>query len=130
MNDSASVDSVKQEISRLVQSRKYALGRPIVRLSGITLSPAIWVQQNTRWKQYFNGLHYYGLLGDSAGYYNEYIVIGDYYTHDYFMQGTAEKYLDRALQYFELARNMPKVIESRLGLGQHCPGKGAPCQPI
>ncbi|GAB4035702.1 sensor histidine kinase [Spirosoma jeollabukense] len=65
---------------------------------------------------YLNGLKYYSLMGDSLGYYNEHIVIGDYYTHDYFMQSYAEKYLRKAQQYFERTHTIPKVIECRLGL--------------
>lgn len=65
---------------------------------------------------FFNSLKYYSLLGDSLGYYNEHIVIGDYYTHDEFMQPYAEKYLKKARQYFERTHNIPKVIECRLGL--------------
>ena len=113
--NSASVDSIKQQISQLVRKREYGQ----VALSYDYLGQ-LYHQQYGYNKYsldaYFKGLHYYGLLGDSVGYYNEYIVIGDYYTHDYFMQGTAEKYLKKARQYFERTRNMPKVIESRLGL--------------
>ena len=65
---------------------------------------------------YFNGLKYYSLAGDSLGYYNEHMAIGDYYTHDYFMQNSAEKYLNKALQYFKRTRNTPKIIECRLSL--------------
>jgi two-component system, NarL family, sensor kinase len=111
----ASVDSLKQKISQLVQSRKYAeVARSYDSLGRLYHQQYGYNKHSL--DAYFKGLHYYGLLGDSLGYYNEYIVIGDYYTHDYFMQGTAEKYLTKARQYFERTRNMPKVIESRLGL--------------
>ena len=65
---------------------------------------------------YINGLKYYALIDDSLGYYSQHILIGDYYTHDYFMQTYAEKYLIKARQYFERTNNIPKVIECRLGL--------------
>ncbi|MGF7218044.1 signal transduction histidine kinase [Spirosoma lacussanchae] len=65
---------------------------------------------------YFNGMKYYSLAGDSAGYYNEHIVIGDYYTHDFFMQKSAEQYLRKALQFFVRVKNVPKIIECRLDL--------------
>ncbi|WP_229204258.1 sensor histidine kinase [Dyadobacter alkalitolerans] len=65
---------------------------------------------------YFSSLKYYSLMGDSLGYFNQYLVIGDYYTQDYFMHAYAEQYLKKAQQYFERTHNMPKVIESRLGL--------------
>jgi two-component system NarL family sensor kinase len=113
--DSASVDSIRQQINQFVQSKKYE------RAAQLYDSLGQWYHDQYGYNKYsldayFAGLYYYSLLGDSVGYYNEHIVIGDYYTHDYFMQGTAEKYLTKARQYFERTKNMPKVIESRLGL--------------
>ncbi|MCF2505331.1 sensor histidine kinase [Dyadobacter sp. CY107] len=65
---------------------------------------------------YLSSLKYFSLMGDSLGYFNQYLVIGDYYSQDYFMHAYAEQYLKKAQQYFERTHNMPKVIESRLGL--------------
>ncbi|GAB3500205.1 hypothetical protein GCM10027341_24990 [Spirosoma knui] len=65
---------------------------------------------------YFNALKYYSLVGDSLGYYTEHIAIGDYYSHDDFMQSSAEKYFNKALQFFERTRRVPQIIECRLGL--------------
>ncbi|GAA4402643.1 sensor histidine kinase [Nibrella viscosa] len=65
---------------------------------------------------YSSGLNYYHMLGDSLGYYNLHIIIGDYYSQDAFMQPYARQYLQRALQYFNRVNNMPKVLETRLGL--------------
>ena len=115
MGDSAAVERIKQQISGLVQHRDYAQTARLYDSLGQLYHGQYGYNKHSL-DAYFKGLHYYGLLGDSAGYYNEYIVIGDYYTHDYFMQGTAEKYLTKARQYFERTRNMPKMIESRLGL--------------
>ncbi|GHB54564.1 tetratricopeptide repeat-containing sensor histidine kinase [Persicitalea jodogahamensis] len=115
VGEPAEVDSVKQRISQLVQERKHGQ----VALSYDYLGK-LYHQQYGYNKHsldaYFKGLHYYGLQGDSLGYYSEYIVIGDYYAHDYFMQATAEDYLQKARRYFARAGNIPKVIESRLGL--------------
>ena len=115
MADSVSMDSIKQQISQFVQDKKYAQAAQAYDSLGQLYHQQYGYNKHSL-DAYFQGLHYYGLLGDSVGYYTEYIVIGDYYTHDYFMQGTAEKYLSKARQYFERTRNMPKVIESRLGL--------------
>ncbi|GAB3162655.1 tetratricopeptide repeat-containing sensor histidine kinase [Telluribacter humicola] len=115
MADSASVDSVKKQITQLVQSKKYEQAAQLYDHLG-QLYHQQYGYNKYSLDAYYQGLHYYGLLGDSLGYYSEYSIIGDYYTHDYFMQGTAEKYLTKARQYFERTQNMPKVIESRLGL--------------
>ncbi len=115
MGELAAVDSIKQQISQLTQKKEYGQ----VALSYDYLGQ-LYHQQYGYNKHsldaYFKGLHYYGLQGDSLGYYSEYIVIGDYYAHDYFMQGTAENYLRKAQDYFARVANIPKVIESRLGL--------------
>lgn len=66
---------------------------------------------------YLNSMKYYHLTGDSVGYYNLHMLIGDYYTHDSFMQNHAEKYLNQALTYFKRSQNTPKIIECRLYLG-------------
>ncbi|MDQ1089901.1 sensor histidine kinase [Siphonobacter sp. SORGH_AS_1065] len=68
-------------------------------------------------ESYLNSMKYYHLTGDSVGYYNMHMLIGDYYTHDYFMQNHAEKYLNQALTYFKRIQNIPKVIECRLYIG-------------
>ncbi|WP_233853205.1 sensor histidine kinase [Dyadobacter sp. CY326] len=65
---------------------------------------------------YLSSLKYYSLMGDSLGYFNQYLLIGDYYSQDYFMQAYAEQYLKKAQQYFERTHNMPKIIECRLGI--------------
>ena len=115
MGESASAESLKQEIGQLIQRKEYAKAAHSYDSLGQLYHQQYGYNKHSL-DAYFKGLHYYGLLSDSVGYYKEYIVIGDYYTHDYFMQGTAEKYLTKARQYFERTGNMPKVIESRLGL--------------
>ncbi|QHV99356.1 tetratricopeptide repeat-containing sensor histidine kinase [Spirosoma endbachense] len=113
-SDTTSIDSLKKQIKLLVQDKQYGqaaqsydyLGRLYHRLYGYN---------KYTMDSYFSSLKYYSLMGDSLGYFNEYLVIGDYYTQDYFMQDYAEQYLKKAQQYFERTHNMPKVIECRLG---------------
>ncbi|WP_128547366.1 tetratricopeptide repeat-containing sensor histidine kinase [Larkinella soli] len=109
------IDSLKTRIQHLTQEKNYgALAQAYERLG--------WLyHQRYGYNKYtldsfFNGLKSYTLAGDSLGYFSAYIAIGDYYTHDSFMLPYAGKYLNKALAYFERTRNMPKVIECRLGL--------------
>ncbi|WP_460969001.1 sensor histidine kinase [Spirosoma migulaei] len=113
-SESASIDSLKRQIKQLVQDKKYGLAAKSYEHLGWLYHQQYGYNKYTM-DSYFSGLKYYNLIGDSLGYYNEHIVIGDYYTHDYFMQPYAEKYLRKAQQYFERTHNMPKVIECRLG---------------
>ena len=112
--DITSVDSLKKQIKLLVQDKKYGQAAQSYDYLGRLYHRQYGYNKYTM-DSYFNGLKYYSLMGDSLGYFNEYLVIGDYYTHDYFMQAYAEQYLKKAQQYFERTHNMPKVIECRLG---------------
>lgn len=109
----AQIDSVKNQIKLLIQDRDYAeVARSYEQLG------ALYQQQYGYNKYtldaYFNSMKYYHLQGDSLGYYNVHILIGDYYTQDLFMQPYAREYLGKALQYFKRKQNQPKVIECRL----------------
>ncbi|AUD07462.1 sensor histidine kinase [Spirosoma pollinicola] len=115
LSEPASIDSLKKQIGQLVLDKKYGQAAKSYESLGWLYHQHYGYNKYTM-DAYFNGLKYYSLTGDSAGYYNEHIVIGDYYTHDYFMQPYAEKYLTKARQYFERTKNIPKVIECRLGL--------------
>ncbi|QIP13577.1 histidine kinase [Spirosoma aureum] len=114
VSEPASIDSLKRQIRQLVQDKKYDQVAKSYDHLGWLYHQRYGYNKYTM-DSYFSGLNYYGLMGDSVGYYNEYIVIGDYYTHDYFMQAYAEKYLQKAQQFFERTHNIPKVIECRLG---------------
>ena len=109
------IDSLKKQIKQWVQTNDFAQAA-----AGYTRLGGLYHQQYGYNKytmdSYFNGLKYYSLQGDSLGYYRAQLNIGDYYSHDYFMQPYAEKYLTKANQFFERTRNWPKVIECRLGL--------------
>ncbi|WP_461113901.1 tetratricopeptide repeat-containing sensor histidine kinase [Spirosoma jeollabukense] len=114
-SESGAIDTLKQEIRQFIQDKKYGkAANAYDRLGG--LYHQHYGYNKYTMDSYLNGLKYYSLMGDSLGYYNEHIVIGDYYTHDYFMQSYAEKYLRKAQQYFERTHTIPKVIECRLGL--------------
>lgn len=110
-----SIDYVKEEIRQLVGDKRYGpAARAYEQLGGL-------YQQRYGYNKYtmdayLNALKFYSLAGDSLGYYNAHISIGDYYTHDDFMQLYAETYLRKAGEYFARIRNLPKVIECRLGL--------------
>lgn len=109
------IDSLKKEIKQLVSTRNYApAAKAYEQLGGVYHQ--LYGYNKYTLDSYFNSLKYYSLEGDSVGYYNAQIAIGDYYSHDYFMQPSAEKYLKKALQFFERMHNQPKVIECRLGL--------------
>ena len=109
------IDSLKGQVKQLVSTKKYGEVAKAYEQLGWLYHQQYGYNKYTM-DAYFNGLKYYNLIGDSAGYYNEHIVIGDYYSHDYFMQTYAEKYLNKARQYFERTHNIPKVIECRLAL--------------
>ncbi len=109
------IEKAKKEVKQLVQDRNYKLAGKAYERLGWLYHEQYGYNKYTM-EAYFNGLKYYSLAGDSLGYYNQHIVIGDYYTHDYFMQGSAEKYLTKARQYFERIQNTPKIIECRLDL--------------
>ncbi|CAN5596242.1 hypothetical protein BH09BAC4_BH09BAC4_02120 [soil metagenome] len=112
--DTTSVDSLKKQIRLLVQDKKYGQVAQTYEYLGRLYDRQYGYNKYTM-DSYLSSLKYYSLMGDSLGYFNEYIVIADYYTQDYFMQAYAEQYLKKAQQYFERTRNMPKVIECRLG---------------
>ncbi len=99
VDNSVSVVQIEQQINELVQSRDYAQAARLCDSLGQVYHNQYGYNKHSL-DAYFKGLHYYGLLGDSVGYYTEYIVIGDYYTHDYFMQGTAERYLHESPAVF------------------------------
>ncbi|GAB2526114.1 tetratricopeptide repeat-containing sensor histidine kinase [Spirosoma aerophilum] len=115
LSASSSIDSLKRQISVLTKDRKYGDVARTYENLGWQYHQQYGYNKYTM-DAFFNSLKYYSLLGDSLGYYNEHIVIGDYYTHDEFMQPYAEKYLKKARQYFERTKNIPKVIECQLGL--------------
>ncbi|MGV3559356.1 ATP-binding protein [Larkinella arboricola] len=110
---SVPIDSVKTQIRQLVEDKDYIkLAQAYEHLGGL-------YQQQYGYNKYtldayFNGMKYYHLRGDSLGYFNIHIKIGDYYTQDVFMQPYAKKYLNKALQYFKRTHNGPKIIECRL----------------
>lgn len=115
VSESASIDSLKNQIKRQVNDKNYEQVAKSYEQLGWQYHQRYGYNKYTI-DSYFNSLKYYSLADDSLGYYNEHIVIGDYYTHDYFMQPYADKYLRKAQSYFERTHNMPKVIECRLGL--------------
>ena len=112
---SSPIDSVKKQIKQLEAGRNYKQVATAYEQLGWLYNQQYGYNKYTI-DAFFSGLKYYHLAGDSLGYYNVYIKIGDYYTQDYFMQPHAEKYLWSARQFFERKGNMPKVIECRLGL--------------
>jgi len=109
------IDSLKKEIRQFIQNRNYKQAAKSYQALGWLYHQQYDYNKYTI-DAYFNALKYYRLTGDSLEYYNEYIIISDYYTHDYFMQPYAERYLKKALRFFERKQNVPKVIECRLGL--------------
>jgi len=113
--DTTSVDSLKKQINLLVQDKHYSQAAQAYDLLGRQYHRHYGYNKYTM-DSYFSSLKFYSLVGDSLGYYNQHLVIGDYYTQDYFMQAYAKQYLKKAQQYFERTHNMPKVIECRLGL--------------
>ncbi|MCF0072709.1 sensor histidine kinase [Dyadobacter sp. CY261] len=115
VSDTTSVDSLKRQIEILVQDEHYSQAAKAYDSLGKLYHRQYGYNKYTM-DSYLSSLKYYSLMGDSLGYFNQYLVIGDYYSQDYFMHAYAEQYLKKAQQYFERTHNMPKVIESRLGL--------------
>ena len=115
VTDTTSVDGLKKHIKLLVQDKHYSQAATAYDSLGRLYHRQYGYNKYTM-DSYFSSLKYYSLIGDSLGYFNQYLVIGDYYTQDYFMHAYAEQYLKKAQQYFERTHNIPKVIESRLGL--------------
>ena len=111
----AVTDSLKKEIRRLVQAKNYAQAATAYEQLGGLYNQLYGYNKYTM-DSYFSALKYYNLVGDSVGYYREHIIIGDYYTHDYFMRSYAEKYLTKARQFFERSHDIPKILDCRLGL--------------
>ncbi|KAA9347069.1 ATP-binding protein [Larkinella humicola] len=112
-SDSSAIVSLKNQIQQWVQEKQYGKAAKSYEELG-------WLyHQQYGYNKYtldanFNGMKYYHLQGDSLGYYNVHIAIGDYYSQDLFMQPYAEQYLGKALQYFKRKHNHPKIIECRL----------------
>ncbi|MCF2446926.1 sensor histidine kinase [Dyadobacter sp. CY345] len=115
VSDTTSIDSLKKQIKLLVQDKNYSQAAQAFDSLGKLYHRQYGYNKYTM-DSYLNSLKYYGLMGDSLGYFNHYLAIGDYYAQDYFMYAYAEKYLKKAQQYFERTNNMPKIIECRLGL--------------
>lgn len=113
--DAPAVDSVKRNIRQQVLHKNYEQAAKLYERLGWLYHQQYGYNKYTM-DSYFNALKYYNLTGDLPGYYNAHIIIGDYYTHDDFMQPYAGKYLQKAYAFFVRTRNMPKVIECRLGL--------------
>ncbi|MGA0560174.1 sensor histidine kinase [Larkinella sp. VNQ87] len=111
--ETASIDSVKNQIRQWVQDREFAQVAKAYEHLGWLYQQQYGYNKYTL-DAYFNGMKYYHLRGDSLGYYNVHIRIGDYYSQDVFMQPYARQYLTKALQYFTRKQDMPKVIECRL----------------
>jgi len=109
------VDSSRKAIRQMLVEKNYRRAAKAYQELGWLYHQQYGYNKYTM-EAYFNGMKYYSLAGDSAGYYNEHIVIGDYYTHDFFMQASAEQYLRKALQFFVRVKNVPKIIECRLDL--------------
>ena len=108
-----SIDSLKNKIRLLVQDKQYSKAAATYEQLGRLYDQQYGYNRHTM-NSYASSLKYYSLAGDSLGYYNEHIVIGDYYTHDYFLRPYAHKYIRKAQQFFERTHNIPRVIECRL----------------
>ncbi|NID09988.1 histidine kinase [Fibrella aestuarina] len=113
--DSLTIDRVKREIKRVQGEKEYESVAKLYDQLGNLYHQQYGYNKYTM-EAYFNSMKYYNLAGDSLGYYNVHISIGNYYTQDYFMQSYAEQYLRRARDYFERTKNQPKVIECRIGI--------------
>ncbi len=108
------IDSIKQQIKQFVAANKLKQAGAAYENLGSLYHQQYGYNKYTI-DSYFNSMKYYHLAGDSLGYFNVHITIGNYYTQDYFMQSYAEQYLKRAMLYFQRTHNNPKVIECRLG---------------
>lgn len=113
--DSLTVDRIRKEIKQFQAEKNYAAVAKSFDQLGELYHQQYGYNKHTM-EAYFNSMKYYNLIGDSLGYYNVHISIGNYYTQDYFMQSYAEQYLNRARSYFERTHNQPKVIECRIGI--------------
>lgn len=111
----SAIDSLKKQIRQLVTDKNYRQVAQASERLGWLYHQQYGYNKYTI-DAYFKSLKYYHLVGDSLGYYTIHITIGDYYTHDYFMQSYAERYLRKALRFFERTSNWPKIIDCRLGL--------------
>lgn len=109
------IDTLKKQIDRAVVNKKPAEAARLYQNLGWAYDQQYGYNKYSI-DAYVKGLEYYNLAGDSIGYFNAHILIGDYYTRDIFMQSYAEKYLKKALQYFNRTGNKAKVIECRLGI--------------
>lgn len=110
------VDSLKEQIATLVKARKYRLAADTYQELGWIYNKRFGWYNKYSIEAFLNGMRYYGLVGDSVGYYNAQIAIGDYYSQDTFMKNAAVKYTKNAMRYFSRAGNMHKVIECRISL--------------
>ena len=113
--DSLTIERVKKEIKQLQLDKNYGQAAKSYEQLGQLYHQQYGYNKHTM-EAYFNSMKYYNLTGDSLGYYNVHITIGNYYTQDYFMQSYAEQYLNRALHFFDRTHNKPKVIECRLAI--------------
>lgn len=112
--DSLALEATKQQLQTLVQNRQYGEAAKVSERLGDLYHQQFGYNKYTV-EAYLNGLGYYSQQGDSVGYYNLHLVIGNYYNQDLFMQSHAEQYLHKALAFFMRSKNGPKVIECRLG---------------
>lgn len=112
---SAGIDSLQARIKSLLQQNEYnAVAHAYLQLGGLYQNQYGYNKHTITC--YFNGLKYAQMAGDSLGYYNTHLIIGDYYSQDPFLQSNGEQHLQKALSYFARTRNMAKVIEGRLAL--------------
>ncbi|WP_255157972.1 hypothetical protein [Siphonobacter sp. BAB-5385] len=103
------IDSLNQRVRALVERQHWKAAAQVSERIGSLYHQQYGYNQYTI-EAYFNSLKYYHRVGDSVGYYNVHILIGDYYTHDYFMQNHAEQYLKRALRFLSERRTPPKLL--------------------
>jgi signal transduction histidine kinase len=109
------IDSIKREINQFLSEKQYLnAAKSYVRM-GALYHQRFGYNKYTM-DAYFEAMTNYALAGDSTGYYNQHLVIGDYYTHDPFMQSSAESYLKKALLFFTRTGDLAKLIECRIGL--------------
>lgn len=113
--DAPTVERIKREIRQLQSEKKYGQVAQSYESLGQLYNQQYGYNKYTV-EAYFNELKNYSLAGDSLGYYNVHITIGNYYTQDFFMQPYAGQYFKKALLFFSRVHNYPKVIECRLGI--------------
>ena len=106
-SETAPIDSVRREIRQLVQRKEFEQVAKAYDHLGWLYHQQYGYNKHSI-EAYFNGLKYYGLLGDSLGYYSEYIVIGDYYTHDFFMQDTPKSTSGKRSSFLSVHTICPK----------------------